>query len=181
MVIVFAGDAPGKDAYCQELIRLITRHGLEGKVRLVGHCRDMPAAFLTAHVAIVPSLVPETFGRTSIEAQAMGCPVIVSDLGALPETIDDAAYDPAGFTGWLIPAGDSDALAAKIALAFNLTADERSAIGARAHARVSTLFELAQMQSKTLQVYDELLGTNLARRFDDPPALQDDVRMGNGT
>ncbi len=60
----------------------------------------------------------------------------------------------------------------KIALALELTPEERSAIGARAHARVSALFELAQMQTKTLQVYDELLGTDLAERFADPPALQ---------
>jgi hypothetical protein len=61
-----------------------------------------------------------------------------------------------------------------------LTPEERTAIGARAHARVSALFELAQMQSRTLQVYDELLGTDLARRFADPPALRDPVRIGNG-
>ncbi len=178
--IVFAGDAPGKAAYRQELIDLIARQGLQQKVLLVGHCDDMPSAFLAAHVAILPSLVAETFGRTSIEAQAMGCPVIVTDLGALPETIDDAASDATGFTGWLIPAGDADALAAKIALALKLTPDERSAIGARAHARVSALFELAQMQSKTLQVYDELLGTDLAQRFADPPAMQAAIGLEDG-
>jgi glycosyltransferase involved in cell wall biosynthesis len=179
-VIVFAGDAPGKAAYRQELIDLIARHGLKEKVLLVGHCDDMPSAFLAAHVAILPSLVAETFGRTSIEAQAMGCPVIISNLGALPETIDDAEVDPACFTGWLIPAADSDALAAKIALALNLTPDARSAIGARAHARVSVLFELAQMQAKTLQVYDELLGTDLARQFAHPPALQAAIGLEDG-
>ena len=47
----------------------------------------MPAAYLAAQVAVTTSTVPETFGRTSAEAQAMGCPVIVPDLGALPETI----------------------------------------------------------------------------------------------
>ena len=66
---------------------LIARHGLGDKVRLVGHCREMPAAYLASQVAVTTSTVPETFGRTSAEAQAMGCPVIVPDLGALPETI----------------------------------------------------------------------------------------------
>lgn len=179
-VIVFAGDAPGKAYYRQELIDLIAKRGLQEKVLLVGHCEDMPSAFLAAHVAILPSLVAETFGRTSIEAQAMGCPVIISNLGALPETIDDADADPAAFTGWLIPARDSEALANKIALALKLTPEERSAIGARAHARVIALFELSQMQSKTLQVYDELLGTDLARRFADPPALHDGAPIGGG-
>ncbi len=178
--IVFAGDAPGKAAYRQELIYLIAKHRLQEKVLLVGHCEDMPSAFLAAHVAILPSLVAETFGRTSIEAQAMGCPVIVSDLGALPETVDAAERDAAGFTGWLVPPGDSEALAAKIALALKLTADQRSEIGARAHARVSALFELAQMQAKTLKVYDELLGTDLAERFVHPQALQSASGMDDG-
>ncbi len=118
------------------------------------------------------SLVAETFGRTSIEAQAMGCPVIISNLGALPETIKDADADPAGFTGWLIPAGNSGALSEKIAVALKLTPVERSVIGCRAHVRVIGLFELSEMQSKTLQVYDELLGTDLVRRFSDPLAIQ---------
>ena len=86
-VVILAGDAPGRDAYREELIGLIARHGLGDRVRLVGHCREMPAAYLAAQVAVTTSTVPETFGRTSAEAQAMGCPVIVPDLGALPETI----------------------------------------------------------------------------------------------
>jgi glycosyltransferase involved in cell wall biosynthesis len=179
-VIVFAGDAPGKAYYRQELIDLIARHGLEGKVLLVGHCDDMPSAFLAAYVAINPSLVAETFGRTSIEAQAMGCPVIVSELGALPETIIAADGNAANFTGWLIPPGDSEALASKIALALGLSPERRFDIGARAHARATTLFELAQMQVKTLKVYDELLGTDLAERFADPqdPHLATDEEKG---
>ena len=80
----------------------------------------MPAAFLAAHVAIMPSLVPETFGRTSIEAQAMGCPVIVSELGALPETIIPPAEGANKFTGWPVPAGDATALADRIKLALAL-------------------------------------------------------------
>jgi len=125
----------------------------------------MPAAFLAAHVAIVPSLVPETFGRTSVEAQAMGCPVIVSDLGALPETIISPEQDTARFTGWLVPANDAGALADRLGLALSLTPPERAKIGERATARVAVEFALAQMQSKTLAVYDELLGTRLAQRY----------------
>jgi glycosyltransferase involved in cell wall biosynthesis len=170
-VIIFAGDAPGKDAYREELVRLIARHGLEDKVRLVGHCRDMPAAFLAAHVAIVPSLVPETFGRTSVEAQAMGCPVILSEIGALPETIVSPEQDQARFTGWLVPPNDAAALARAMRAALALSPEARAVIGARASARASSEFALSQMQVKTLAVYDELLGTRLAEAFTHPPAL----------
>jgi glycosyltransferase involved in cell wall biosynthesis len=171
-VIIFAGDAPGKAGYRQELLDLIARHGLGDKVRLVGHCHDMPVAFLASHVAIVPSLVAETFGRTSVEAQAMGCPVIVSDLGALPETIVSPEQDAQKFTGWLVSAKDVDALTDRLKLALSLTPAERAKIAARASARASAEFALSQMQAKTLAVYDELLGTRLAERYANPPAFQ---------
>ena len=164
-VIVMAGDARGRDAYRQELQDLIARYGLGDKVRLVGHCHDMPSAFRAAHVTVIASRVPETFGRTSVEAQAMGCPVILPSLGALPETIVAAEESPSSFTGWLMPPRNSDALAERIGIALALSPAERAEIGARASAHALTKFELSRMQKSTLKVYDELLGTDLAERF----------------
>jgi glycosyltransferase involved in cell wall biosynthesis len=169
-VIVFAGEASDESAYRQELLALIGRYGLEDKVRLVGHCQDMRTAFLSAYVALMPSLMPETFGRTSIEAQAMGRPVILSDLGALPETIVSPEQDQSGFTGWLVPPGDAAALATRIKRALNLAPDARTALGTRARQHVTAEFSLRQMQQATLAVYDELLGTRLAARFQEHAA-----------
>ena len=145
---------------------LIARHGLDDKVRLVGHCREMPAAYLAASVALTISTVPETFGRTSVEAQSMGCPVIVPDLGALPETIIAPEQDAGGFTGWHMPAGDVPSLRQRIAEALRLDQGQRAEIGARAQAHVATRFALAHMQAETLAVYDEILGSDLAERFE---------------
>ena len=163
-VFILAGDG-ARDAYREELVGLVTRHRLDDKVRLVGHCSEMPKAYLAAHVAVTTSTVPETFGRTSVEAQAMGCPVIVPDLGALPETLISAEQSPTGFTGWLVPPRDVAALADSITQALALIPEERAAIGSRAQAHVAANFTLAQMQVSTLAVYDELLGTDLAERF----------------
>ncbi|HET7851260.1 MAG TPA: glycosyltransferase family 4 protein, partial [Methyloceanibacter sp.] len=160
-VVILAGDAPGRDAYREELIGLIARHGLGDKVRLVGHCSEMPAAYLASHVAVTTSTVPETFGRTSAEAQAMGCPVIVPDLGALPETIVAQGQSQARFTGWLFPPRDIASLASRIGQALGLSAAERAAIGGRARDHVAANFTLAHMQGATLAVYDELLGSDL--------------------
>lgn len=164
-VVILAGDAPGRDAYREELIGLIARHGLDDRVRLVGHCREMPAAYLAAQVAVTTSTVPETFGRTSAEAQAMGCPVIVPDLGALPETIVSSEQSEAQFTGWLFPPRDVAALASRIGQALALSPSERDAIGARTRTHVAGKFMLERMQGSTLAAYDELLGTDLAERF----------------
>jgi glycosyltransferase involved in cell wall biosynthesis len=167
-VLILAGDAQGRDNYRSELEELIARSGLAECVRLVGHCDDMPAGFALAHVAVIASTSAETFGRTSIEAQAMRCPVIVTALGATPETIEPIDRDGSG-TGWLIPPGDIEALANKICAALRLTPLERSKVGARARTRVTALFQLADMQVKTLAVYDELLGTGLAKQFMQTP------------
>jgi glycosyltransferase involved in cell wall biosynthesis len=166
VVIIMAGDSQGRSAYRRELERLIARSGLTDRVRLVGHCDDMPAAFALAHVAVIASTSAETFGRTSIEAQAMGCPVIVSDIGAAPETIVPAGPGKRDDTGWLVPCGDAAAIAERIAEALALSPEQRAALGARARRRVTAKFSLRQMQRATLAVYDELLGSYVAARFD---------------
>jgi glycosyltransferase involved in cell wall biosynthesis len=165
-VVIMAGDSQGRTAYRRELERLIARSGLTDRVRLVGHCDDMPAAFALAHVAIIASTSAETFGRTSIEAQAMGCPVIVSDIGAAPETIVPAGPGKRDDTGWIVPCGDAGAIAERIAEALALSPEQRAALGARARRRIAAKFSLRQMQRATLAVYDELLETYLAARFD---------------
>ena len=87
VAFVLAGDPQGRDCYVRELDQLIATRRAHGLVRRVGHCADMPAAFLAASVVTVPSTEPEAFGRSAVEAQAMGTPVVVSDLGAVPETV----------------------------------------------------------------------------------------------
>lgn len=61
-----------------------------------------------ADVVVVPSRWPEPFGLVAAEAMAMGCPLIVSDSGALPEVVG------AGYP-WVFPAGDVDTLAGLLA------------------------------------------------------------------
>ena len=85
--VVLAGDAQGRDAYVDTLRSRIDATGLAGRVHLVGHVADVPAAYLAAHVTVVASIEPEAFGRAAAEAQAMGCPVIATRIGAPPETV----------------------------------------------------------------------------------------------
>ena len=48
---------------------------------------DMREVYARARVLLVPSLLEETFGRVVAEAQVSGIPALVSDRGALPETL----------------------------------------------------------------------------------------------
>lgn len=162
-LIVLAGDAQGRDAYRRRLESEIREAGLEGKVILPGHVDDVPAALAIAHLAVVASVEPEAFGRVATEAQVMGCPVIATDIGAPPETVAAVPSVRAGeATGWLVPPGDAQRLAAAMAEALGLSPEARAALGARARARVLSHFSLDAMRRQTLGVYDELLGTRLA-------------------
>jgi glycosyltransferase involved in cell wall biosynthesis len=165
-IIVLAGDAQGRNDYLAGLKERIAALGLGKRVRLVGHVDDMAAAYSLAYVAVIASTEPEAFGRVAIEAQAVGLPVIATDLGAPPETISSAhSVGSDRATGWLVPPNDAVKLADRLADAFAMTPDTRAQIGARARAHVLANFTLDAMKVRTLEVYDELLGTTLASAF----------------
>lgn len=165
VAVVLAGDAQGRDAYADALRSQIAGLGLAGRVHLVGHVEDMAAAFLAAHVTVVASTEAEAFGRTVIEAAAVACPVIATDIGAPPETVVTGAAAGSDRTGWLVPPGDAEALAAALAEALMLAPSARARIGERARQHVLTHFSVEAMQLSTLGVYDRLLATDLAARM----------------
>lgn len=161
-LVVLAGDAQGREAYRHRLEGEIRAANLEDHVILPGHVDDIPAALAVSHLAIVASVEPEAFGRVATEAQAMGCPVIATDIGAPPETVAATPnVGPEEVTGWLVPPGNPERLAEAMGEALSLSPEARRAQGDRARARVLTNFSLTTMRLDTLDVYDRLLGTHL--------------------
>jgi glycosyltransferase involved in cell wall biosynthesis len=76
---------------------LIRRRALESRETLLQELYPRADAF------VMPSLA-EGFGFTNVEAMSMGLPVITSDVGPMPEAVED------GETGILVPPGDVEAL-----------------------------------------------------------------------
>lgn len=155
---VLVGDHKGREAYAAELDQKIIERGLQAHVYRVGHCADMPAAYALSDVVIMPSIEPEGFGRAVVEAQAMGCMVIASDLGATPGTI--VPRHEAGlshFTGWIEPAGDAVRLAEAILEALSLPERSRHELAERARSHVESRFSLPIMTRATIAVYETLL------------------------
>lgn len=151
LVLILVGDDQGRNEYRAEVVDAMLRAGLQECMRITGHCSDMPAAYAAADLVAVPSTVPETFGRTAVEAQAMRRPVIASALGALTETVVD------GETGWLAPAGDADAWARALARAVDAGPARRAEMGSKGRARVLGRYAVERMTDATLDAYLRIL------------------------
>jgi glycosyltransferase involved in cell wall biosynthesis len=150
-LVIFAGDDQGRTEYGEELTKAIGDAGLADEVKIVGHCSDMPAAYLVADVAILPTIVPESFGRAAVEPQAMGRPVIASNHGGTVETVAD------GTSGWLVPPGDAPAWAAAMTRAIELGPTRRLEMGQVGMNRTRQLYRVDAMCAATLAAYEQVL------------------------
>lgn len=154
-LVVIVGDAQGRDEYASGLRKGIRMKGLSDRVRLGGHCEDMPAAYALSTIVVSASTEPEAFGRIAIEAQAMGKPIIATDHGGSAETVllgDDIA------TGWRVKPGDPVALADAIEEALAVGPEVWQEMGRRGRANAEANFSVKRMCRRTLDVYRELSG-----------------------
>jgi glycosyltransferase involved in cell wall biosynthesis len=143
--------AEQRSGFRKELEAAIERHALGRQFRIIEDCRDIVGAYGLADVVISASTDPEGFGRTIVEAQAMGRPVIATDHGGARETVVP------GNTGWLVPPGDTTALATAIDHVLRLEPEARAALGRRARAHIAQGFTRDAMCARTIDVYEELL------------------------
>lgn len=145
--LILVGDAQGRDNYVSEIKERIKALELGDRVTIEGHRSDMPLIYASAHVVMSASNEPEAFGRVAAEAQAMGRPVVATALGGALETVED------GKTGWLVPVGDSDAMAKAIKRALAWPAYDTK----HARTRIMRYFSRKSLQARVLTVYSELL------------------------
>ena len=158
ILFILAGDAQGRTDYVDALKAAIASAGLEGRVRLVGHCDDMPAAFLASDVVLAPSMRPEAFGRVAAEASAMGRPVIVADHGGQRETVVD------GQTGIAIVPGSASDLSRALTTLSGSDAGLRTSMGAAGRDYVTARFSKRGLQVATLDVYNRVLQISEGRK-----------------
>ncbi len=104
VVVTGGGDPP----YEAELRRRAERvGGGHVQIRFLGPVDDMPAFYRACDAVCIPSRA-EPFGRTVIEAFAVGAPVVASAVGGILEIVED------GETGLLAPYGDIATLATQL-------------------------------------------------------------------
>ena len=148
---VCVGDIADNTGYHKDLMNLLVNLQLADRVRFVGHCDNMPAAYLLADIVVSTTLSkPEAFGRVAVEAQAMGKPVIATAHGGSLETVLPDV------TGWLVPANsDPDSLAGALRDAL-VDSQKRREFGNNGMAWVSRNFTATTMCRKTLALYQAM-------------------------
>ncbi len=134
-----------------------TRNARPGaKVIFTGRRDDVPAVVAALDLAVLPSY-REAQGITILEAMALGRPVVASNVGGIPEMIED------GRTGLLVPPHDPVALADAIVRL--LTDHPYADILARAgHDLVHQRFCLERMVQAIESIYDEAAEVMARRR-----------------
>ena len=145
------GSDEGNSRYHKELENMILQKGLGENVRFVGLTDDMPAAYTMAHMVVVPSMLPEAFGRISIEAQAMGKPVIATNHGGAAETVRHKK------TGLLVEPGNVQEFADAINEFLNLRRHEIDEVAVNGVNHVRANYSASEMCARELALYKSLI------------------------
>lgn len=147
--VVIAGEAP-KDKYREDLELLTRGLGLSKTIEFLGAREDVPAIMAGLDVLVSATITPEAFGRVIIEAQAIGVPVVSTEVGGIVDIVEDEK------TGLLCSPQNPRDMAEKI---LRLYKDNELSAGIvkEARGRVESNFNLEKMMSRTLAVYDEAL------------------------
>ena len=166
-VVVLAGDAQGRDGYVERCSAQIERLDLERTCPPGRACRGHRGCLLAAHVTVVASIEPEAFGRAAIEAAAVACPVIATNIGAPPETVlaqPTCGTQGESRDGWCRPATPGRWRARCRGPRPGARGPRRDR-GEGPQACAGPLHDRGHAAA-TLGVYDRLLGTDLQNRFD---------------
>jgi glycosyltransferase involved in cell wall biosynthesis len=98
--------------------------------------------YQSSDLFVLPSL-GECFGIATVEAMAVGLPVIASDVGGIADIIVP------GRNGFIIPVGDVSAVSEAIATALG-DAERRQAMGVQSRLLAEERFDLQKNARKTL-------------------------------
>ncbi|CEN52525.1 N-acetyl-alpha-D-glucosaminyl L-malate synthase BshA [Capnocytophaga canimorsus] len=137
--LILVGEGPEKEAAEQQCKDL----GIKHKVRFLGNSLDVDRILCLSDLFLLPS-ESESFGLAALEAMAAGVPVIATNVGGLPEVIEN------GFSGFLSPLADVNTMANN---AIHILQDDTTLKKFKEQARISALrFD----ENKIIPLYENL-------------------------
>ena len=148
---ILLGSDQGRKVYTKKLHSLVERYSLTKKVKFIENCKEMPLAYSLADVVVSASIEPEAFGRVAVESQAMGKPIIASNLGGSKETVLNKK------TGFLYKHDDPRELAKNLNTVIQLNQEELKFIGNEGRKNITRKFDIEVMCDSNLREYKKLL------------------------
>lgn len=144
--LIVGGAAEKSKPLVEELKQQAEALGLNGAVLFAGSRADLPTVYAMADMLVSCSRKPESFGRSLLEAMAMGTPVLSAKQGGALDIVRE------GENGLFFEANDAESLARSLAQSF-----ETSWSSSTIQKFPEQDFNLDQMIEGTLNVYRELL------------------------
>jgi glycosyltransferase involved in cell wall biosynthesis len=147
-IIDWGSTQPKDIAY---MVNLVEFFNLRNNILIDAYSLEqMPALYQISDVCIYPSTSPEPFGLTMLEALASGKPMVVTEMGGMPEIIKDR------INGFVIPVRNYEVLAARVReLLANPGMRER--LGRTGREMVRQSYTRENMTVNTLAVYRQVL------------------------
>ncbi|WP_018933731.1 N-acetyl-alpha-D-glucosaminyl L-malate synthase BshA [Gracilibacillus lacisalsi] len=146
--LLLIGDGP-EYGRIYDLVRELQ---LDHVVHFLGKQKNIPCLLSIADIKLLLS-EKESFGLVLLEAMACGVPCIGSNIGGIPEVIED------GVTGYIEELGDIDAFAART-LELVSDMDKWHSFSAKAKERVVQHFSSDKIKQQYEALYAEVLGEN---------------------
>jgi glycosyltransferase involved in cell wall biosynthesis len=143
--LFFAGSGQLKE----DLEKKAAELGCQDSIYLPGKIGNMPEFYNSIDCFLLPS-VAEGLPRTLLEAMAGSVLCIASDVGGIPEILDNGKY------GLLTPPENTDAIANAMMEAFNMPAQKRESIIAQAKEHVKINYSYEIMIKRIENIYSEL-------------------------
>ncbi|WP_444925197.1 glycosyltransferase family 4 protein [Microbulbifer sp. DLAB2-AF] len=143
--VILGGSEANKAHYEEELKEKVRNLGIGDRVSFVGHRSDIRYWYKQSDLVFNLSQRPEPFGRTVIEAAAIGTPIIGYDIGGPAESLQ------ACFPQGLVNKGDRQMLLKKT-LEILDTPQERP--------QLTEAFTLERQAAHTMEIYRTMLNNN---------------------
>jgi glycosyltransferase involved in cell wall biosynthesis len=145
-----AGDGPCR----AELERLAEELKVEHSVEFLGLCSEVSALLADAHLLVLASYAVECFPYAALEAMAAARGVVSTDVGGLPELVDD------GVTGRLVPPHDASALAGALGEGLVGSAEGQSRWGTAGWERARRVFALDRWAEHVSDLFDDVAASD---------------------
>ena len=145
--LILVGSA--EENYLKKIKALCNELGISNRVVFISYRDDIPSLLKAIDILVLPTLT-EGFSRIILEAMAAQKPVVATNVGGNTEAVVD------GETGYIVPPGDSLALAARIN---ELVEDKkkRTKMGQAGRKRVESRFAIRLNVESIQEVYLKLL------------------------